>query len=118
MEETEMYRENPPRGARRWGRIAWLTIEFVFNKIADALSEYFDIIKRESELFLGIALVLVGFLNFQNGKNCDGNTADYLTCTRPSTFYYYSWIEITVIIIGVFLVLLWLLKLQHRRAHH
>jgi hypothetical protein len=101
---------------RRFLRILWLITEHLFDLFLDALGGYGRIMRRESELFFGMGLVLIGFLNFQNGKNCDGNSADYLACTRPSTFYYYSWVEITLIVLGTFLILLWLLRLQERRT--
>ena len=100
----------------KWvARVAWLILEHVFDLIADVLEEYAHIMRREFELFFGTAFVGIGLLNFQNGKNCDGNTADYLACTRPSTFYYYNWFEITLVVIGVFLILLWFMKRQGKK---
>jgi hypothetical protein len=49
-------------------------------------------------------------LNLQSGKYCDGNAADYLACTRPTTYYYYNGFEIFLIIAGIFLILLWFQK--------
>lgn len=66
----------------------------------------------ETELFLGLALFTVGLLSFESDKYCDGNTADYLSCTRPSTFYYFDWIDISLIVIGIFLITIWVLKTQ------
>ena len=68
------------------------------------------IIRREVELFLGAALTLVGILGFNSAKFCDGNTADYLSCTRPTAYHYYSASDIILIVVGVFFVLLWFLK--------
>jgi hypothetical protein len=117
MEETQL-QQRPSMGkrVRRFFRISWLIIERLFDISLDKLGEYVTVLRREPELFIGIGLALAGLLNFQNGKNCDGNTADYLSCTRPSTFYYYSWVEITIIVIGVFLVLFWYLKLPRRES--
>jgi hypothetical protein len=67
-------------------------------------------IAHNKALFIGTALTLVGLLSFESGKFCDGNTADYLSCTRPSTFYFYSPLEITVVVIGVFFILIWMLN--------
>ena len=104
----------PAFDARRIGRIAWLLIERVFDLVVDALIEYARIIWREIELFLGMALVSIALLNFENGKNCDGNTADYLSCTNPSTYYYYNWIEILAFVIGAFLLTLWYFRSKER----
>lgn len=103
---------------RRAGRITWLVIEHVFDLTVDGLADYVLVMQREAALFLGLALSLIGLLNFENGKNCDGNTADYLTCTRPSTFYYYNWLEIALVVIGVFLITLWLLRRLDRSSQH
>jgi len=116
MDETEFERHEPEPNGRfsRGSRSAWHLIERLFDVLVDALVDYARIIGREFALFAGVAFVLTGLLNFQNGKNCDGNTADYLSCTNPSTFYYYSWFETTLIIIGVFLLILWYFKLKER----
>jgi hypothetical protein len=88
----------------------WPAVERSFDFVADTLDEYARLMRRESELFFGAAFLCIGLLNFQNGKNCDGNTAEYLTCTHPSTFFYYGWLEVTLVVIGVFLILIWFLK--------
>jgi hypothetical protein len=69
----------------------------------------------ETELFLGTALVAIGFLSFESDKYCDGNTADYLSCTRPSTYYYFDWLDIALIIAGIFFIFFWLLKTREER---
>ena len=65
-------------------------------------------IARDAELFAGVALTLVGLLSIEADKFCDGNTADYLSCTRPSTFYFYSPLDIAIVVVGVFLILIWM----------
>lgn len=104
----------PGFDARRAGRIVWLVIEHLFDLAVDGLIDYARIIWREIELFAGVGLIALSLLNFENGKNCDGNTADYLSCTNPSTFYYYNWLEIGAVVIGVFLLLLWYFKRKER----
>lgn len=74
------------------------------------LSSSWRTIMRHKELFAGIGFTLVGLLSFNSDKFCDGNTADYLSCTRPSTFYYFDWLDITLIVAGVFLALIWYLR--------
>ncbi len=71
----------------------------------------------ETELFLGTALLTIGLFSFESDKYCDGNTSDYLSCTRPSTFYYFDWLDITLIVLGVFFVIVWVLKTRDSRAH-
>jgi hypothetical protein len=101
----------------KWiGRVVWLTLEHLFNLFADVLEEHIRIARREAQLFLGIALIMAGILHFQNGKNCDGNTADYLACTHPSTYYYYGWVEITFVIVGAFCLTFWLLRRRTNRV--
>jgi hypothetical protein len=90
-----------------------MTIAFFVNRAIDGLLNTFRLILREFELFLGAALFIVGFFGFNSDKYCDGNTADYLSCTRPSTFYYFDWIDITLIVLGVFFMLAWHLKRRY-----
>jgi len=97
-------------GIKRFAWVSWLVLLYGADRIIDLSHDHALRIRREWELFLGVLLVLVGLLNFENGKNCDGNTADYLSCTRPSTYYYFNGFEIAAIIIGVFLVTLWVLR--------
>lgn len=68
------------------------------------------IVAREVDIFVGTAFFVVGMLGIESDKYCDGNTADYLSCTRPSTYYYYSWFDITLVILGIFLIIIWFLK--------
>lgn len=91
-------------------RISWLIMLYGLDRLVDATLENARVIKREADLFIGIALSLIGVLTFQSSKYCDGNTADYLSCTRPSTYYYYGGLEITLIVVGVFFIALWFLK--------
>jgi hypothetical protein len=65
-------------------------------------------IARDASLFIGVALTVVGLLSFHSDKFCDGNTADYLSCTRPSTYYFYSPVEIGIVVVGIFLIMIWM----------
>ena len=85
-----------------------------FDALFDSINGSLRTIARDKALFLGVALTLIGLLSFKSDKFCDGNTADYLSCTRPSTFYFYSPLEISIIVVGVFLILIWMLN---RRGH-
>ena len=85
----------------------------------EGIYEFFAVslrtIGQHKELFLGVAFTLVGLLSFKSDKFCDGNTADYLSCTRPSTYYFYSPLDIAVITVGVFLIMIWVLKARRDR---
>ncbi len=82
-----------------------------FMAAMDSLFDFFvralTTIARDTELFVGSALTLIGVLSLEADKFCDGNTADYLSCTRPSTYYFYSPLDIAIIVVGVFLILIW-----------
>lgn len=69
-----------------------------------------SLIVKEIDLFLGIALFCVGLLGFESGRYCDGNSADYLSCTRPATYYFYDAPHTILIILGVFLIMMWVLR--------
>ncbi len=86
----------------------------VFESVFDFFAGALRTIAHEMELFLGAALTLIGLLSFKNDKFCDGNTADYLSCTRPSTFYYYDWLSIVLVVVGVTFVLIWLVRARRR----
>ncbi len=109
MDGTEDYPRTAPARGVRGGILSLL------DRLLDWAVERLALIRAEFELFVGAALLAVGLLGFQSGKYCDGNTADYLSCTRPSTFYYYSAFDVTLIVLGVFLVLFWMLS-RARRA--
>ncbi len=96
--------------ARRLARLLWLLSIYSIDRGVDVFLEYSVIVRREAELFGGAALTLVGLLNFESDKYCDGNTASYLSCTRPATYYYFNGFEIALVVIGVFLILIWYLR--------
>lgn len=98
----------------RYMRIAWLVIEYVFDRTVDMLAVNVALMRREGDLFFGTVLTIIGFFSFQSGKYCDGNATDYLSCTRPSTYYYYGGWEIFLILLGVFFLLFWVLKRQRQ----
>jgi hypothetical protein len=84
--------------------------EYLFDQCIHVGDEYGRIIAREKELFFGVALFCIGLLSFDHGKYCDGNTADYLSCTRPETYYYFGYLDIALVVVGISLVLIWALK--------
>ena len=59
---------------------------------------------------VGVFLLTLGLLNFRSDRYCDGNQAEYFSCTRPTTYYYYEPWAIIVIIFGVLLLTLWWLR--------
>src|SRR5262245_11313036 len=92
---------------RRWAWIAWLLVLFTINKLIDAAQVYYAVIRREIELFVGVAFSLIVAFGFNSARFCDGNTADYLSCTRPTAYHYYGGFDIFMIVVGVFFILLW-----------
>lgn len=86
---------------------AWLVLAYFFDAFVDSLADTLHIVWKEFQLFLGTALALIGFFSFEADKFCDGNTADYLSCTRPSTFYYFDALDKVLIVLGVVLVMVW-----------
>ncbi len=92
----------------------WQRVQYFFDVAMDALEYDWEVIKREADIFIGAFLFLIGLLDFHSGKYCDGNTADYLSCTRPVTYYYYTWLEMILIILGVTFILLWFMKRQRQ----
>jgi len=88
----------------------------VFVALVHAIRKDMVIIQHAPTLFLGVALTIYGLLSFKSDRYCDGNLADYYSCTRPSTYYYYDGTSITFAILGVFLVIIWVLgKTYHER---
>jgi len=76
----------------------------------DKIQADFVTIIAQSRLFIGIAMLGVGILAFQSDKYCDGNPSTYAACTRPSTYYYYPWWAIALVVLGSFSVVLWFLR--------
>ena len=83
---------------------------FAQRSLIEGAKETFAAVVREFDLFLGNALLFIGLLSFESDKYCDGNTADYLSCTRPSTYYYFDALDIVLIVLGSTLVIAWFLK--------
>jgi hypothetical protein len=95
---------------RRRAHTVWISIEFLSVQLAEAIERDIAVMRREIDLFLGTILLLLGLLNWSTSKYCDGNTADYLSCTRPDAYYYYSGFSIALIVLGVLLILIWTVK--------
>lgn len=99
---------------KRWGWISWRFVIYLLEGVADGIVDAWHVIRHEAGLFWGVGFFVVGLFGFRSGRYCDGNTAEYLSCTRPATFYYYDWLHIALIVLGVFLILVWVLKNRHR----
>ena len=91
-------------------RHAWLVCYRSLDHMMDIAEEDWHIIRREASLFFGAILVIWGVMNIQSNKFCDGNGADYLSCTQPTTYYYYGAIETAAVLIGTLFVLVWFFK--------
>ena len=108
--EEDYYEEEKPRRKKRVGRSIFYSLGFFFLLVKDAVVSDIRMIWHNARLFLGVGLLATGLLNFSSGKYCDGSVADHFSCTRPSTYYYYSEIMIAVAIVGAILILLWFLR--------
>ncbi len=95
-------------------QFAWLLFQHLFDRSLDALARDLVIVQREADLFLGAALSLVGLLGFESARYCDGNLNDYISCTRPATYYYFDTLDIVFIIFGLFFMLVWYFKHKER----
>ena len=85
-------------------------MNFLFDGVFAGMQRNIALIFREIDLFLGTALTIVGLLGFESDKYCDGNTADYLSCTRPTTYYFFDALDILFVVVGVFFIILWFVK--------
>lgn len=97
-------------------RFTWLLFQYLFDRSLDALARDIVIIQREADLFLGAALSLIGLLGFESARYCDGNLNDYISCTRPATYYYFDTLDIVLIVLGIFFMLVWHFKHKERVA--
>jgi hypothetical protein len=108
MNEEQSIRSDEKKGPGP-GRMVSLVAQRVFDAAIDGIGERMAIMRRESDMFFGALLLTLGLAGFNSDKFCDGNSADYLSCTRPSTYYYFSAFDQLLIVAGVTLILLWLL---------
>lgn len=95
---------------RRSARIVWLVIGYFFEAVTSIFVNNWKIVRKEADLFVGVTLSLIGVLSFESGRYCDGNTADYLSCTRPATYYYFDTLDVFFVVFGVLLMLVWFFK--------
>lgn len=117
MEESTIERVPRARKGRLKTSILFIGLfsHFLFDRSIENIRLNARIMVREKDLFIGSGLFLLGLLNFESSKFCDGNTADYLSCTRPSTYYYFDALDITCIVLGVFFILLWIMKRRYEK---
>lgn len=93
-----------------------LLLQYIFDRSLDALARDLVIIQREADLFLGATLFLIGLLGFESSRYCDGNLNDYISCTRPATYYYFDTLDIVLLVLGIFFVLVWYFKHKERTS--
>ncbi len=98
------------RSVKGLARLVWLLLQYIFDRLLDTLARDLVIIQREADLFLGAILSLIGLLGFESARYCDGNLNDYISCTRPATYYYFDTLDITLIVLGIFFILVWHFK--------
>ncbi len=92
-------------GARMSG--TWERFLTAGDHLLTAIIDRLHTMIREKDLFLGLILLTIGLVSFESGRYCDGNTAEYLSCTRPATYYYFDWLDVICIILGVVFIALW-----------
>lgn len=97
---------------RAW--VAGMFIAYLFDRALLWAGVRAKVIAKESDLFLGTALFLIGLLGFESARYCDGNSADYLSCTRPATYYFYDAPHTILIVLGVVLILTWWVRKNER----
>lgn len=112
LHESQSAAPTPQRRGRP--SVAVLFVNYIFDTLLVSLRKNFSIMLKEIDLFLGSALVIIGMLSFESDKYCDGNTADYLSCTRPTTYYYFDAFDKILILLGVFLIILWFVKRNNK----
>lgn len=95
--------------------VGFLLVGYLFELLVTSMQKNLGVISREADLFVGSLFLTVGLLGFNSSKFCDGNTADYLSCTRPSTFYYYSAFDMVLVVLGVSFVLFWFFKREGKK---
>ena len=96
---------------KRIRRIAGAVLSFLHTAL------YKDMVRvwKEGRLFVGLGLLIVGLLSFASDRYCDGTVSSHYACTRPTTYYYYPWWSIALVLVGAFLITLWLLRRTHPR---
>lgn len=98
--------------AGKFLRTAWVTVEYLSVRLVEAFEVRLETLRQEIDLFLGASFFILGILNWSSAKFCDGNSSDYLSCTRPAVYYYYGSFEIVLVLLGTLLVLRWFV--QHK----
>ena len=95
--------------------ISWAFILFIADKALESSIANVRIMWKEFDLFFGTALVIIGLFSFNTGRYCDGNSAEYLSCTRPSAYYYFNGFDILLLMLGIFFILLWFQKNKQQK---
>lgn len=85
-------------------------MSYLVHTATESLQKNLALLIHEFDLFLGVFLFILGFFGFESDKYCDGNTADYLSCTRPTTYYFFDSLDMALITLGAFFILFWALK--------
>lgn len=95
-------------------KVAWLILMHVVEGVYDFVGRNVAVVLSAKELFLGSALTIIGLMSFETDRFCDGNTADYLSCTRPNAYYYFDSLDIALVVLGITLILCWFIARRHR----
>ncbi len=103
-------RRSSARGVAGFVRRVMLTIGAFVSLVWRKLRGDIRVVARDARIFIGLGLVLTGLLSVASDRYCDGNASSHYTCTRPSTYYFYPWWAILLVIVGSFLIVLWYLR--------
>lgn len=101
-ERQHMYR-------RRW---FVRVVRVLLARFRNALVGDVRTIVRHVHLMGGITCAFIGLLSFSSDRYCDGNTSIGYACTRPSTYYFYPWWAILLVVFGAVGVSVWYVRMR------
>jgi len=108
--EEQIRGGKPLRRRAGFIRSVFYSLGFLVLRLWEGILHDLERMWDHFRLFFGITLTTIGLLNFSSGAYCDRAVPDAYNCVRPSTYYYYSWETILVIVLGVTLIILWFLS--------
>lgn len=103
------------KGSASFLHTVWVSLEYLSVRVVEGLGSRLKVVRTHNNLFMGATLFVLGLFNWSSGKYCDGNSSDYLSCTRPVTYYYYSAFEIFLLVVGLALILIWWIENRKTR---
>jgi O-antigen/teichoic acid export membrane protein len=86
----------------------------IFTRVVRELYVDTRMVVEARYVFFGTALFLVGFFSFASDRYCDGTATTYVACTNPSTFYYYPWWAVGMMVVGAMSLWIWYFRREMR----